>query len=522
EASRETLIRRVTLDLTGLPPTPAEVEAFLADTRPDAYERLVDGLLSRPVYGEHMARYWLDLARYADTHGLHLDNERSMWPYRDWVVKAYNENVPFDAFTRWQLAGDLLEKPTRDQLVASGFNRCNVTTSEGGSIAEEWVYRYAVDRTSTAVEVWMGLTAGCAVCHDHKFDPLSAKDYYSMYSFFHSAADPAMDGNKIDTPPILKLTTPEDEKRLVELDAKIKEVDRRIAAAVAAIQYTDPATMNPAPPATKTETVWFEDDFPKGTSPQASGQPLRWNEKGEGPVHSGNRALVRSAPGAVAQDYWSGGASFTVPANGTIFVHAHLDPASPPEAIMIQFHTGGWKHRAVWGNGDKIGFGKTGTIERVAMGPVPKAGEWVRLEVPAAKLGLTAGMKVDGYAFTQFGGTVSWDRLGVSAETNPAKDPEWSWKIWLEQNQGKRNDRLPDALRDLVRGKKPEQWSEAEAKNVKDFWLANLYAGARGQLAPLESEKAPFAQEKDRIEKGTPITFVMADLPQARESFVME
>ena len=522
EASKETLIRRVTLDLTGLPPTPAEIETFLSDSSPRAYETLVDGLLSRVTYGEHMARYWLDLARYADTHGLHLDNERSMWPYRDWVVKAYNENVPFDDFTRWQLAGDLLEKPTRDQFVASGFNRCNVTTSEGGSIAEEWVYRYAVDRTSTTVEVWMGLTAGCAVCHDHKFDPISAKDYYSMYSFFHSAADPAMDGNKIDTPPILKLTKPEDEKRLVELAAKIKEVEGRIAKTVAGLRYTDPATLNPAPAVTKTETVWFEDDFPKGTSPQASGEPLRWNEKGKGPVHSGNRSLVRSAPGAVAQDFWSGGASFTVPANGTIFVHAYLDPASPPEGIMIQFHTGGWKHRAVWGNGDKIGFGKAGTIERVDMGPLPKAGEWVRLEVPAAKLGLKAGMKVDGYAFTQYGGTVSWDRLGVAAETNPAKDPGWSWKVWLEQNQGKRNDLLPDALRDLVRGKKPAEWSEAEAKNVKDFWLGNLYAGARDQLAPLEVEKAPFAQEKDRIEKDTPITFVMADLPQARESFVMQ
>lgn len=522
EASRETLIRRVTLDLTGLPPTPAEVEAFLADSSPRAYETLVDGLLSRVSYGEHMARYWLDLARYADTHGLHLDNERSMWPYRDWVVKAYNDNVPFDDFTRWQLAGDLLEKPTRDQLVASGFNRCNVTTSEGGSIAEEWVYRYAVDRTSTTVEVWMGLTAGCAVCHDHKFDPLSAKDFYSMYSFFHSAADPAMDGNKIDTPPILKLTTPEDEKRLIELDAKIKEVDGRIAKLVAALDYVDPATLNPAPAVTKAETVWFEDEFPKGSNPQASGQPLRWNEKGKGPVHSGSRALVRSSPGATAQDFWSGGASFTVPANGTIFAYAHLDSVSPPEAIMVQFHTGGWKHRAVWGNGDKIGFGKAGTIERVDMGPLPKAGEWVRLEVPAAKLGLKAGMKVDGYAFTQYGGTVSWDRLGVAAETNPAKDPGWSWKIWLEQNQGKRNDQLPDALRDLVRGKKPAEWSEAESKNVKDFWLGNLYVGARDQLAPLEAEKAPFAQEKDRIEKATPITFVMADLPQPRESFVMQ
>lgn len=521
EADRETLIRRVTLDLTGLPPTPIEVDAFVQNQSPHAYETLVDGLLARPAYGEHMARYWLDLARYGDTHGLHLDNERSMWPYRDWVVRALNENLPFDEFTRWQLAGDLLPEPTRDQLIASGFNRCNVTTSEGGSINEEWVYRYAVDRTTTAVEVWMGLTAGCAVCHDHKFDPISAKDYYSMYSFFHSAADPAMDGNKIDTPPILKLTTPEDEKRLVELNAKIAEVDKRITAAVASLAYTDPATMNPAPPVTKSETVWFEDDFPKGSSPQVAGEPLRWNDKGQGPVHSGNRSLVRSAPNAVAQDFWSGGASFTVPANGTFFVYAHLDAAAPPEAIMIQFHTGGWNHRAVWGKEDKIPFGKLGTIEKVAMGPLPKAGEWVRLEIPMAKLGIKAGTKVDGYAFTQYGGTMNWDRLGVVAETNPAQDPTWSWKIWLEKNQGTRNNDLPDGLRELVRGKKPDEWTDDERKSVHNFWLTNFYAGARDQLNPLESEKAPFVAEKDKIEKATPLTLIMADMPTPRESFVM-
>ena len=163
KADRRTLIRRLTLDLTGLPPTPEEVSEFVNSSAPDAYENLVDRLTSQTTYGEHMARYWLDLARYADTHGLHLDNERSMWPYRDWVVRAFAENVPFDEFTRWQLAGDLLENPSRDQLIASGFNRCNVTTSEGGSIADEWVFRYAVDRTTTAAEVWLGLTAGCAV-----------------------------------------------------------------------------------------------------------------------------------------------------------------------------------------------------------------------------------------------------------------------------------------------------------------------------------------------------------------------
>ena len=163
----------LSLDLTGLPPDPAEVEAFVNDTAPDAYEKLVDRLLASPHWGEHRGRYWLDAARYADTHGIHFDNYREMWAYRDWVIDAFNRNLPFDRFTIEQLAGDLLPNRTLDQQVASGFNRCNITTNEGGAIPEEYLVLYTRDRTETTSQVWLGLTAGCAVCHDHKFDPLT-------------------------------------------------------------------------------------------------------------------------------------------------------------------------------------------------------------------------------------------------------------------------------------------------------------------------------------------------------------
>jgi hypothetical protein len=210
EADRRTLARRLSLDLTGLPPTPADVERFVNDRSPDAYEQYVDRLLASPHWGEHRARYWLDAARYADTHGLHFDNYREMWAYRDWVIDAFNRNLHFDQFTLEQLAGDLLPNATLDQLVASGFNRCNVTTNEGGTIPEENLVFYTRDRTETVAQIWLGLTANCAVCHDHKFDTFSMRDFYSLSAFFNNSTQGALDGNIPNTPPILFVPRKED------------------------------------------------------------------------------------------------------------------------------------------------------------------------------------------------------------------------------------------------------------------------------------------------------------------------
>jgi mono/diheme cytochrome c family protein len=227
-ADLRTLIRRVTLDLTGLPPTPDEVSRFLADDSPDAFEKVVDRLLASIHFGEHRARDWLDAARYADTHGYFTDHERFMWRWRDYVINAFNANLPFDQFTIEQLAGDLLPDATIEQRLASGFNRNHMMTEETGVIDEEYRVEYVADRVRTTAAVWMGLTVGCAQCHDHKFDPLSQREYYQLFAFFNQVPEKGIGGGKRNVQPILDLATSEEANRRTELRKAIAALDARL------------------------------------------------------------------------------------------------------------------------------------------------------------------------------------------------------------------------------------------------------------------------------------------------------
>ena len=218
-ADKTTLIRRVTLDLTGLPPTPEEVDAFLTDNSPNAYEKLVDRLLASPRYGERMVWDWLEAARYADSNGYQGDNERTMWPWRDWAVSAFNSNLPFDQFTTWQLAGDLLPDATRDQKLATGFLRNHMINGEGGRIAAENRVDYVLDMTETTGTVWMALTLNCCRCHDHKFDPLRQVDYYSLFDFFNQTPVDGGGGNP-QTPPVLEMPSTEQTEQIAALNAE--------------------------------------------------------------------------------------------------------------------------------------------------------------------------------------------------------------------------------------------------------------------------------------------------------------
>lgn len=228
EADLRTQVRRVTLDLTGLPPTPEEVEAFLADKSPEAYGKVVDRLLNSKAYGERMALAWMDAARYGDTSVMHADGPRDMWPWRDWVIKAYNSNMPFNQFTVEQVAGDLLPDATVSQKVASGFNRNHATSDEGGAFPEELRVEYVADRVQTTANVWMGLTMECAQCHDHKYDPISQREYFQFFAFFNNTADPGMQTRNGNQAPVVEVHDEERLKRLAELHQHIEGAEKKV------------------------------------------------------------------------------------------------------------------------------------------------------------------------------------------------------------------------------------------------------------------------------------------------------
>ena len=227
-AAKHTLLRRLSLDLTGLPPTAVEVQAFVKDDSPAAYDRAIDRLLASPAYGEHMAVGWLDAARYADTSGYQNDGPRFMWRWRDWVIHAFNSDLPFDQFTIEQIAGDLLENPSLEQIIATGFNRNHRGNAEGGIIPEEYQVEYVVDRVDTTATVWLGLTIGCARCHDHKYDPIAQTDYYKLFAYFNNLPESGRAIKEGNSPPLIKAPRTEEQEQLAWLDQQIVATEKRV------------------------------------------------------------------------------------------------------------------------------------------------------------------------------------------------------------------------------------------------------------------------------------------------------
>ena len=519
EAEPEVLVRRVTLDLTGLPPTPEAVDAYLIDERPDRFEQLVDRLLESPQYGEHMARYWLDAARYGDTHGLHLDNYREMWPYRDWVIDAFNRDLPYDEFVVEQLAGDLLPDPSRDQLIATGFNRAHVTTNEGGSITEEVAMRNVIERVDAAGTVFLGLTVGCARCHDHKFDPISARDYYSLSAFFNSLDGDPMDGNLEAPAPVIQVPTPEEEQERERLDAEVAKVRALIASAVDANEYDPSLDDDRGEYVRRTDHVWLDDALPPGGKPSAE-DAWRFVNAPEHPVFSGSASHVRTAEGQSQHYVKDATQGLRIGEGDTLFAYAFLDPLNPPKELMLQWNTGEWEHRAYWGE-NLIDYGADGTTERVAMGPLPTTGEWVRLDVPAARVGLEAGSNVNGWAFTQHGGTVHWDRAGLRTWTPQPGMTYESLASWVRDQKilGDKAE-IPESLRAIV-ALEPSNRTDDQRDALRDYFVEHDYGAARSTFEPLHAELATAESAVKTLDEAIATTLVWKEKAEPEPAFIL-
>jgi uncharacterized protein DUF1553/uncharacterized protein DUF1549/cytochrome c len=522
EADRETLIRRVAFALTGLPPTIDETDAFLNDDGDGGYERMVDRYLQSPRYGEEMARHWLDVARYADTHGLHLDNERQMWAYRDWVVKAFNDNLPYDQFTVWQVAGDLLPNPTSDQLVATGFNRCNVTTSEGGSIEAEFVYRYAVERATAMSQAWLGLTTGCAVCHDHKYDPISTKEFYSLYAFFHSNADPAMDGNSNVTAPFLKLPSARG-KLAADAAGKVEREARAWLETLAAdASYSDPTDAKEPPPHKAMREVLFDDAFPLGaTSRSSSRNAIAMVVDPPFKAASGRRAIRQAFASSLTDTIEFKLRPIVVPEAGKFEVSVRVEPLDVPAFITFGVAGAGRGARAVAGKSVKWTRTEKGMVRDEASSAAILPGEWTKLTVAADELGLKAGDTVTGISLAQNGGVCYWDAVAILGEADPAIDPLQSLTAWRKAIGTTLPPDVPAELSEIVKGGPTKKLSDEEAAKLRRFYLAVVARPLNDELAAARAAWEAARAARLIAEDSAPGTFVFRDLEKPRESFVM-
>ena len=541
EADRATLLRRVSLDLTGLPPWPELIQEFLSDNSPDAYERIVDRLLASPTWGEHRGRYWLDAARYADTHGIHFDNYREMWSYRDWVIRAFNRNQPFDQFSIEQLAGDLLPGATLDQRIASGFNRCNITTNEGGVIPEEYAVLYARDRTETFAQVWLGLTAGCSVCHDHKFDPLSQKEFYELSAFFNNTTQDPKDGNIKDTPPVIVVPVEQDRERWGRLKPELQEA-RAAVAARRMVARADFDRWAAAPSLEVLDTLADRDLLFRAAFHESHGDVATLNLAGEtvqhglaGPVEWSNDrkqpGLIVTKPQVIDRKVVNreGDEPFTCAA------WIRLDEDSGDGAICAQTDEDnrmrGWDF---WSSDRRLGTHlihawPTDAIRVICRKQIP-AGKWTHVTVTYDGSRTAGGVRIyyDGVSQLvttdqdRLRGTIRTDRpLTLGARGREGALPG----VGLRDLRFSSRELPPAEITTLARSselrevfaKSAEARSESESSMIYDWWLGALdesFLAASARVAVLEAEQ-------NAIRGRGEIAHVMQEKPEPARAFVL-
>ncbi len=501
EASREILIRRVTFDLTGLPPTPAEVDAFLADKSPNAYEKVVDRLLASPRYGERMTLDWLDASRYADTHGYHIDAGRDMTRWREWVIESFNRNQPFDQFTIDQVAGDLLPNPTLDQRIATGFHRNHMINFEGGAIPEEYHTAYIVDRVNTTATVWLGLTLGCAQCHDHKYDPLSQAEFYQLFAFFHNVPENGLDGSKGNAGPLLKVPTSSQQRQIDHLTFEIAQVENQLRApmrdadaaqaewetSAGSAQKPEWTTLHPvdlkssggatlvqeddgailvsgANPATETYTVGATSDLKNITAIRVEALPDK-ERKFAGRSPNGNVVMtdVRLAVGTKPAKFKAASADFSQDG----FPVANAVDADPKTGWAL-YPEVGKRHFAIF------------ELER------PISGSEV----------LTLALDFQ----SQFGQhQLGRFRISATAATHPHGAPT-----------------IPDNQKKIL-GIAPAQRTETQRAELRDFFRASVYPDTK----VFADEFAVLRKSREEVEGQIRTTMVMQEMAKPRDTFLL-
>lgn len=525
EADRVTLIRRLSLDLTGLPPTISEVDRFLEDDSPDAYEKVVDRLLSSTHFGERMAQDWLDLSRYGDTNGYENDSDRSIWKYRDWVINVFNTNMPFDQFAIEQIAGDLIPNATLDQRVATGFSRNVTYNEEGGADPDEYMVKYAVDRTNTTATVFLGMTMGCAECHDHKYDPLSQRDFYSLLAFFNSVdGEKGAQGHDIPLPPLLSFPTPMQTETLERTKRELAELDVQIKEQLSQVKLEDaPAATTDVAPAEPREYVWVDDALPIGAKPQGTENEKSW-QWGEAPaqqVFSRKLSHTRTAKGMSEHLFLGATNGMRIGEEDKLFAYVFLDPQNPPKTVMLQFHDGSWEHRAYWGE-NLVTVGTDGTASRQSLGPLPATGSWVRLEVDAHAIGLASGAVVSGISFTQVDGKVFWDKAGLMTRTVQAPLPQDALAVWEQFELGPPNppSKLPPPIKEILQVA-AEKRTDAQKTDLKNHFVRYVYGKVRETFDPLNKQYEDWKTLESKTNAAIPTTMVMSEMAKRRDAFVL-
>jgi hypothetical protein len=542
EADKTTLLRRVTYDLTGLPPGPEAIDSFLADGSPDAYEKRVDALLQSPRYGERMAMPWLDAARYADTHGYHIDSLRGMWPWRDWVIDAFNRNMPYDEFAIEQLAGDLLPNATRDQKVASGFNRNHMINFEGGAIADEYQVEYVIDRVEATSGAFMGLTMGCARCHSHKYDPITHKEFYQFFAFFNNVPELGLDGRTGNAQPYIQLPTPEQQARLDELTAAIRTREAAVA---------DPVV---AP----LQAAW-EATLPERAAPSGEGLVAHYELDGSFSDISGRYQHGRTVTGDPTFDPGQIGRAVSFDGDtqvsfGNVGAFDRTDPFSLavwlkgrgnlPMSVFQKLDDGTHRRGYEWAFEDitLVGIQRWAARLTVTLASAPsqriqvrtrerlRLGDWYHVALVYDGSGKASGLRIfvngkpseTDIVTDTLAGAVKTDaplRVGSKDLGVPFTGQLDDLRLYDRVLTPAQIEQLAihDSVRVIVSGVHGKR-SKDEAEQVREYFLT--YA-APPTLRTVYTELKALRRQKEQLDAVIPTTMVMAEMKKPRDTFVL-